>query len=710
MSADAPAEKDAAHKIRMWLKAQANAERNKPARKAFIEAHNAALWLIENPTGQLATQWGDSKVYSPEYKADQGEQNAELRQRLDEAVLRAPPGTGCQCPFCLVTPHASCCAVHNAPAYPVGPCNCSTSAPIYLVFDSTPGPDGAQFIEAETADGKSVNAATWSLRPDGLAQLGPLYRAVGAQSPPSILTYQERLGGGVNWQLSPAERCMAAEIRDLRAALQSPPSSEAYSAAMQDAIIQGTGMVRTEQIGPGMLRVSHVPYAEFSQPPLSNLDSVTRNLRATEFDNAPPVVEAPSENFQFLREYLASNKPEIGLTDFKLKQWQKAIRIVNKLHDAALAAPVVEAPSDALTEEYIEAHIAPDEDDREAVTAIVREVESAHLMGFAQRALQSGSILFENRATWEPYLSDRADGVKGHYAICRKHKDGYRQAWSMTSHRWSSASEDVLTLDQANALMQAIAIPTKPTKPTKPTTALALSAARPADNEWLAAVRDASEILGIQFNAGNPYAAVNDLVNAVQPAQGTQAVPEGQAYGIVDPDYARVYTQARIVAWQYGYACVMHGSFTRDLDLLLVPWEEKAQDNHEQLLKLIAQGSGLRFRDGVEEIHKAKVDFTEKSHGRKSCSLYFPTAGDRRWIDISVLAAAPKPEQAMPEGFNADDLLAVADGLDTYEKTVNVGNNMGLGDELLESTTAYAARFIHAVIAAPKPPAVRDGE
>ena len=31
---------------------------------------------------------------------------------------------GCQCPSCKVTPHASDCAVHNAPAYPIGECNC----------------------------------------------------------------------------------------------------------------------------------------------------------------------------------------------------------------------------------------------------------------------------------------------------------------------------------------------------------------------------------------------------------------------------------------------------------------------------------------------------------------------------------------------------------------------------------------------------------
>lgn len=130
----------------------------------------------------------------------------------------------------------------------------------------------------------------------------------------------------------------------------------------------------------------------------------------------------------------------------------------------------------------------------------------------------------------------------------------------------------------------------------------------------------------------------HDLIQALGVAIAARpAAPEGPAYGIIDPDYARVYTQARIVAWQYGYACVMHGSFTRDLDLLLVPWAEHAQDNHDQLIKLIAQGSGLRFLGGNEDIVKAKVDWTEKPHGRKSCSLYFPEFSDRRWVDISVL-------------------------------------------------------------------------
>lgn len=118
---------------------------------------------------------------------------------------------------------------------------------------------------------------------------------------------------------------------------------------------------------------------------------------------------------------------------------------------------------------------------------------------------------------------------------------------------------------------------------------------------------------------------------------------KGLPFGIIDPDYARVFTQARIIAWQYGYACVMHGSFTRDLDLLLVPWEERARPNREQLLKLIAQACGLRFRDGHEDIYQSKADFTDKPHGRKACSLYFAEPSDRRWVDISIMPCVAVP-------------------------------------------------------------------
>ena len=72
------------------------------------------------------------------------------------------------------------------------------------------------------------------------------------------------------------------------------------------------------------------------------------------------------------------------------------------------------------------------------------------------------------------------------------------------------------------------------------------------------------------------------------------------------------------------------------------------------------------------------------------------------WKAIEARVTGAQPAPSVPEGFSREDLEAVADGLDGYEKTVNVGNVTGGGDDHLESTTAYAARFIRAMLAVPE--------
>ena len=42
-------------------------------------------------------------------------------------------------------------------------------------------------------------------------------------------------------------------------------------------------------------------------------------------------------------------------------------------------------------------------------------------------------------------------------------------------------------------------------------------------------------------------------------------------YGILDPDYARFFSKARCTAHMDGYALAIHGSFTRDLDIIAIP-------------------------------------------------------------------------------------------------------------------------------------------
>lgn len=101
---------------------------------------------------------------------------------------------------------------------------------------------------------------------------------------------------------------------------------------------------------------------------------------------------------------------------------------------------------------------------------------------------------------------------------------------------------------------------------------------------------------------------------------------------IFDPDYARAFTIIRIMAWSYGYSALLHGSFTRDLDVVLVPWTEGATKEPRPLIRLIADRIGWTVQhEGLD------TEFTIKPHGRKAWSLLAPGISDPRWIDISVM-------------------------------------------------------------------------
>lgn len=68
----------------------------------------------------------------------------------------------------------------------------------------------------------------------------------------------------------------------------------------------------------------------------------------------------------------------------------------------------------------------------------------------------SPATVREVRTPWLPYLSDMADGVKGHYAIARWNPAGYREVWNLRSHQWTAFSDDVLTLDEALGMLRTI--------------------------------------------------------------------------------------------------------------------------------------------------------------------------------------------------------------------------------------------------------------
>ena len=69
---------------------------------------------------------------------------------------------------------------------------------------------------------------------------------------------------------------------------------------------------------------------------------------------------------------------------------------------------------------------------------------------------------------WVPYLSDRADGVSGHYAIARWNPRGYREVWNLRRHAWGAYSDDVLSLEEADTLLRLIEIPTRKVETPQP--------------------------------------------------------------------------------------------------------------------------------------------------------------------------------------------------------------------------------------------------
>ncbi len=115
-----------------------------------------------------------------------------------------------------------------------------------------------------------------------------------------------------------------------------------------------------------------------------------------------------------------------------------------------------------------------------------------------------------------------------------------------------------------------------------------------------------------------------------------KATPQGcaSAYGIIDPEYARIFTIARLLAWQEGYALAMHGSFTRDLDLVAVPWTEKAREPEHLVRRILAA-----CEDTLREQHGNPVT---KPHGRKVWTLIFSAFGDPRFVDLSIFPV-PSP-------------------------------------------------------------------
>lgn len=88
---------------------------------------------------------------------------------------------------------------------------------------------------------------------------------------------------------------------------------------------------------------------------------------------------------------------------------------------------------------------------------------------------------------------------------------------------------------------------------------------------------------------------------------------------------------------ELGYALGLHGSMTRDLDLIAVPWVEEAVPDYELARELQNVLGGYFAEGGSGSIHTwATLEPGKKPHGRVAYTLRF--GGDKLLVvDLSVM-------------------------------------------------------------------------
>jgi hypothetical protein len=104
---------------------------------------------------------------------------------------------------------------------------------------------------------------------------------------------------------------------------------------------------------------------------------------------------------------------------------------------------------------------------------------------------------------------------------------------------------------------------------------------------------------------------------------------------MIAPWYTMLYIGLERIAWRHGYCLSLHGSMGRDLDIILIPWIEDAEEP-KKLLK-----SFQKFISMKGKINMGGIPIAEnKPHGRKAYSI--PIGIEGHYLDISII---PKVEK-----------------------------------------------------------------
>jgi hypothetical protein len=101
--------------------------------------------------------------------------------------------------------------------------------------------------------------------------------------------------------------------------------------------------------------------------------------------------------------------------------------------------------------------------------------------------------------------------------------------------------------------------------------------------------------------------------------------------------YALLYPALVEAARGHGYALALHGSMTRDCDLIAVPWTDTASEALEMILALKVVCGGVFVHTDFDDLVKDGQP-TTKPHGRVDYSIHLTNDGCQGpYLDISVM-------------------------------------------------------------------------
>ena len=106
--------------------------------------------------------------------------------------------------------------------------------------------------------------------------------------------------------------------------------------------------------------------------------------------------------------------------------------------------------------------------------------------------------------------------------------------------------------------------------------------------------------------------------------------------------YAHIYKQIERIAWRHGYALALHGTMSRDLDVVAIPWTEDASDQKKLIATIDKAIVNPEWRRSTKTVKRGCPVGTEKPHGRKAYAIMFDHDGS--YVDISVMPRLSKSD------------------------------------------------------------------